>query len=172
MLILILIILVCISIQCILQPYIQFSTDLLATLLNICLFVIIFGALMMNSLNVPNVNAHKTIVNKYNENIIMWQTFIYVMQTIGYIVGGVFLIYESYFGKMFSELILVNDRLPNTEQITKREWFTMYNQKLKDKLAAMENKIHTKNNKNKNKVVPSPNESMEEDNALKNWGKK
>ena len=179
MLFLILIILVCISIQGILQPYIQFSTDLLAMLLNICLFVIIFGALMMNSLDVPNVNAHKTIVNKYNENIIMWQTFIHVMQTIGYIVGGVFLIYESYFGKMFSELILVNDRLPNTEQITKREWFPIYNQKLKDKLAAtraamenkVENKIHTKNNKNKNKVVPSPNESMDEDNALKNWGR-
>ena len=109
----------------------------------------------------------------------MWQTFIYVMQTIGYIVGGVFLIYESYFGKMFSELILVNDRLPNTEQITKREWFPIYNQKLKDKLAAtraamenkVENKINTKNNKNKNKVVPSPNESMDEDNALKNWGR-
>ena len=80
---------------------------------------------------------------------------------------------------MFSELILVNDRLPKTEQITKREWFTMYNQKLKNKLAAIENQVEKKihitntvnNNKNKHKVVPtSPNESMDENNALKNWG--
>ena len=109
-----------------------------------------------------------------------WNTlFLLFYEQIGYIIGGIFLIYESYFGKMFSELILVNDRLPKTEQITKREWFTMYNQKLKNKLAAIENQVEKKihitntvnNNKNKHKVVPtSPNESMDENNALKNWG--
>ena len=177
---------ICIATQGILQPYIQYSADMLAMLLQLCLFLVVFGALNISSLDVPLVTADTAAKNIYNAKVQSLQTFIFMVQTGGYIIGGASLLYEAYFGRMFCELKLHNASVPPSEQLTKKEWFTIYNRKLKQEIIDMERKMadqakkHVRIGRQNTKVLPSATTAAgkqtskkleQEQGELKNWGK-
>jgi hypothetical protein len=173
-----------IAIQGILQPYIQFSADLLAMMLQLCLFLVVFGALNISSLDVPPMTADEIVVNQYNYKVTALQNFVFTVQILGYIIGGCSMIYELYFGTMFCELEIYNANVSKDKQLTKREWLPIYNKKLKQDIIDMEKKMEKKakekttlmKRRNSNKVIPATTSSSsteEADNdrakALKSW---
>ena len=150
-----LIIVCCIIIQGIMQPYTSSAADILGMILQLILFIVIFSNIMMS-----------TDIKHFKK----WQTCSFNISVAGLLIGLSFLIWEYTFGDILNEMKIYNRRLPKNVRMNKREFFFYARQKLKSE---MENAINKKlkrkpTNKSKSPTKVAPKTLIPEVD-LKNW---
>ena len=163
---LLLLIVVSIAIQGYYQPYISLSSDFLAIVLQLILFLVVFAGLCLNISEYSNAappcpnysldpSACSIPVSSHYASKQWWQTFCFVSAICGYVVCGLSLIYEAYFGKMFAELAVHNSTQPEDKRLSKREWMKLYNARMEANIVNLTHHHHSDDSiQSTTKVVP------------------